>query len=751
MIPNTLTAYERYDTKSAVISARSPFYQLTPIGMGTPFVEHLTNYEVRLATAHCLYPGDLFTQVLWPEYKPSENTTVQRLSAQFRSVNGICNSSNAWIEVLERLTSQTGLRFLTMHTWSPVIAPKQLLRLNRAWCPLCYEEQAKSGAIVYDQLLWALAVVTICPRHQQLLQLQCPHPHCKKPMPVIETRLQPGYCCYCGGWLGAPLDESCSARSSLGDDQFPWHQWVSTTVGDLLAIAPTLSAPPPRERIAQAIEARLQQGPQRSLTALARHLKIEPPQLWVLYQGQHLPRLDTLLALCYRLNIAPVRVLTEDLLVTASLQTGQPVKVPAEHGTNRPRRRFDDDLVRHALEAALAHDSFPPIYPTQLARDLGYNRTRVRDRFPDLWAALVQKCRDAEVAEVARCQGHCNTETVRRQLEAVLAGNEDPPPTMREVALRLGFTQKMLHRFFPALCRAISAKRGQPFDVAQLRQELEAVLASDEDPPPSMLQVAQRLGFPDAVRLYRNLPELSRAISARFESRTGIDGLRTRLEAVLASNEHPAPNMRTVAQRLGYNEHFLRKHFSDLCRAISAAARRRPPMDPIAVQQLLEAALASDARPAPTVNAIARQIGHDASRVRESFADLCQRLSARNQQDLALLEQELTQILANVDETPRSLNAIVIQLRTNLTLLKKQFPEQCRLLVERYQTYRGERRMQRMNIIRDTIRQATIDLHTQGMYPSSYKLTTRMNLGQHLRLPEARQTWRDTLKELGYP
>lgn len=750
MLPEILAAYERYDTKSAVISARSPFYQLTPIGMGTPFVEHLTNYEVRLATVHCLYPGDLFTQVLWPEYKPSENTTVQRLSASFRCVNGICNSSNAWIEVLERLTSQTGLRFLTMHTWSSVIAPKQLLRLNRAWCPPCYEEQAKSGAIVYDQLLWALAVVTICPRHQQLLQLQCPHPLCKKPMPVIETRLQPGYCCYCGGWLGAPLDESFSARSSLGDDQFQWHQWVSTAVGDLLAIAPTVSAPP-RERIAQAIAARLQQGPQRTVTALARHLKIEPPQLWILHQGQHIPRLDTFLALCYGLNIAPVHVLTEDILLTASLQTGQPAKVPAEHGTKRARKRFDADLVRHALEEALDHDSFPPIYATQVAQRLGYNRTRVRDRFPDLWAALVQKCCDAEVAEVARCQGHCNTETVRHQLEAVLAGNEDPPPTMREVALRLGFTQKMLHRFFPAICRAISAKRGQPFDVAQLRQELEAVLASDEDPPPSMLQIAQRLGFPDAVRLYRNLPDLSRAISARFESRTGIDGLRTRLEAVLASNEHPAPNMRTVAQRLGYNEHFLRKHFSDLCRAISAAARHRTILNPIAVQQVLEAALTSEARPAPTVNAIARQLGHDASHLRERFTDLCQQLSAHNQQDIARLEQELAQILANVDEPPQSMDAIVKQLRTNRTLLKKQFPEQCRLLIERYQHYLRERSVQRKLRVCATVRQATIDLYTQGVYPSSYKLTTRMNLGQHLRLPEARQTWRDTLKELGYP
>src|SRR5215213_3408755 len=145
MPSGTLIAYAAYDTKSTPISARSPFYPLTPIGMRTAFVEHLTDYTVHLATAHCIHPGDLFTQILWPQYKPPENTTVRRLSGQLRSVNGISGSSIAWIELLEQLTFRTDLRFLTMYTWSTVISPRQLLRTNRAWCPTCYEEQCQRG------------------------------------------------------------------------------------------------------------------------------------------------------------------------------------------------------------------------------------------------------------------------------------------------------------------------------------------------------------------------------------------------------------------------------------------------------------------------------------------------------------------------------------------------------------------------------------------------------------------------------
>jgi transcriptional regulator with XRE-family HTH domain len=46
--------------------------------------------------------------------------------------------------------------------------------------------------------------------------------------------------------------------------------------------------------------------------------------------------------------------------------------------------------------------------------------------------------------------------------------------------------------------------------------------------------------------------------------------LRDALEQVLQSEEYPPPSMREVAQRLNYDQSHLRKHFPDLCKAISA-------------------------------------------------------------------------------------------------------------------------------------------------------------------------------------
>jgi len=47
---------------------------------------------------------------------------------------------------------------------------------------------------------------------------------------------------------------------------------------------------------------------------------------------------------------------------------------------------------------------------------------------------------------------------IRHALEAVLASDQPPPPPMRLVADRLGQTSANLHLYFPELCRAIASR-----------------------------------------------------------------------------------------------------------------------------------------------------------------------------------------------------------------------------------------------------------------------------------------------------
>jgi DNA-binding XRE family transcriptional regulator len=69
----------------------------------------------------------------------------------------------------------------------------------------------------------------------------------------------------------------------------------------------------------------------------------------------------------------------------------------------------------------------------------------------------------------------------------------------------------------------------------------------------------------------RNLPQIQplgtpRKLPRALDSYT----IQQALEAVLESDDYPPPSMTKVAQHLGYDVRFLREHFSDLCHAISA-------------------------------------------------------------------------------------------------------------------------------------------------------------------------------------
>jgi AraC-like DNA-binding protein/DNA-binding XRE family transcriptional regulator len=60
-------------------------------------------------------------------------------------------------------------------------------------------------------------------------------------------------------------------------------------------------------------------------------------------------------------------------------------------------------------------------------------------------------------------------------------------------------------------------RRRIPLDVDQIRKSLETVLASEEQPPPSMRTVAKRLNY-SPRELREHFPELSHAISSRYKN-----------------------------------------------------------------------------------------------------------------------------------------------------------------------------------------------------------------------------------------
>ncbi len=61
--------YDTWDMTVSEIPERSELFCLEPIGIGTPYVESMTSYIIRLAEKHCILTGALTSEVIAPKLK----------------------------------------------------------------------------------------------------------------------------------------------------------------------------------------------------------------------------------------------------------------------------------------------------------------------------------------------------------------------------------------------------------------------------------------------------------------------------------------------------------------------------------------------------------------------------------------------------------------------------------------------------------------------------------------------------------
>lgn len=100
-------------------------------------------------------------------------------------------------------------------------------------------------------------------------------------------------------------------------------------------------------------------------------------------------------------------------------------------------------------------------------------------------------------------------------------------------------------------------------------------------------------------------------------------------------------------------------------------------------------------------------------------------------------------------EDPPTLYQVAQQLGCQNAQLVYHFPQECKLVAQRAKEYRKERKAQRLDWIREQVRQAVISVHSQGVYPSHRSLRPFLP-GGFMRLSEAREAWHEVMQELGY-
>ncbi len=365
--------YDVWDLTPLPMPPRSTLYALAPIGMGTPLVESLTSYITRLAEVHNVFSGLLMQKVivpLVPGYTPSAKQHALFRESGDRStlINGTGRPAQYTVSALETLTLRPDLSFLTLLPLEAILPAraKGLIRLTKAWCPLCYEQWRRTSQPVYDPLLWFLQEVTHCCCHQLPLSTRCPYQDCAQALPAVGWRARAGYCSYCQRWLGVSTGTSVE-HSSLDEKTWFWQQWITQTVGEVLAFLPKSPVFLERNRIQQVIMYAVQHLAAGNFSAFTRALGIQLATVHQWHQGKALPELTMLLQLCCRLGLSLRQMLFQEVETLQLQFNPSPLLEPLA-----PKETVvaDEVAIYQALEEILADNEQPPPTLGKIARQL---------------------------------------------------------------------------------------------------------------------------------------------------------------------------------------------------------------------------------------------------------------------------------------------------------------------------------------------------------------------------------------------
>ena len=87
--------FDSWDLVPVSIPARSRLHSIEPIGIGTPFVESLTGYMIRLAASHAVRVSDLI------EYELRSSIPYFHAPAGLpNAINGVNENARSWVSAL---------------------------------------------------------------------------------------------------------------------------------------------------------------------------------------------------------------------------------------------------------------------------------------------------------------------------------------------------------------------------------------------------------------------------------------------------------------------------------------------------------------------------------------------------------------------------------------------------------------------------------------------------------------------------
>jgi hypothetical protein len=202
---------------------------------------------------------------------------------------------------------------------------------------------------------------------------------------------------------------------------------------------------------------------------------------------------------------------------------------PKKH-KQKPKRvanKYDPGKIRKKIRALLSVNPGPRTIE-ELCYQAGCSSPYLYKKLPDLPPLLLEKNNRKPHLPIDK--------KIEFELEKIANSNEEPPPSLKEVGEQLGHCSQVLKRNFPELCNLISEK---------------------------YWSYKRANGF-------KAIPIASEEIKPSTTSKTlGSIAIKKKLEATIAKNEFPPPSLAKVAKEGNFLVGSARKYYPDLCRIIT--------------------------------------------------------------------------------------------------------------------------------------------------------------------------------------
>ncbi|WP_100012866.1 TniQ family protein [Lentibacillus sediminis] len=351
----------------------SLLYNLEPIEINTAHKESLSSYMSRLAVAHNVSQGLLFSKVITPQMNKEYLTNIAAKGGNgfydsSSGINGIGTMANDFVNVMSTLTTRTDLRDITLIKCSKIIPTRGLMREKKAWCPVCFHVALNEGKTIYEQLLWNIKVVKICPIHQILLEQQCTY--CLKKMQILSRNSRPGYCDNCGGWLGKELVKKLESNAL--------EEEINITKQVMNLITHNSSNIIHRKHISESLQYYVQNEFEGNINKAAEVFGVARTTFRYWYKGINIPELKTLILICNKLDITVIGFFhKKPANINKNLISGITVE-------KKSKKKLDHEYIKNYLNNYIHRDYITaPKSIKKIASVIGCDRRLLYLKYPN--------------------------------------------------------------------------------------------------------------------------------------------------------------------------------------------------------------------------------------------------------------------------------------------------------------------------------------------------------------------------------